>query len=183
MSEEPLFESTHAALRYALNYSSEQYGENWLGKMQGGSIGSGKGLVGLDGAAQVGLILAKLMRLSEIEQAMVFARFAPKVEVCPCCGGDRETPEWRHAVERLAAWCIPATVSHMRVRRELIAKYFGVKRVEFTTLAALCGLNRKTVAEHYAVIEKRLRGAERSAQSVIDDLLRESGMVGEMENA
>lgn len=173
---EPVFDNTHHALTFAFRFSSQQYGESLLWKLQNRGLGSGKGLVGLDGAGQAGMVLAEINRLEPIEIAALVARYAPRCEPCPCCGADKTTAAWREAVEALAAWCEPMAVSNLRVRRELVAKHFGV-RVDFVALAARHGVNRKTVAEHYALIVRRLKELEARAQVVSDDALKLAGMV------
>lgn len=171
-----VFDSTHSALMFAFRFSSEQYGESVLGRLQGRGCGSGKGLVGMDGAGQAGMVLAELGRLEAIERAALVARFAQRCEPCPCCGSARPTRLWSEAVAVLASWCVPAVVTNLRVRRELIGKFFG-QRVEFTDLAQRHGMNRKTVAEHHALICRRLKELEARAQVSADDALKAVGMV------
>ena len=67
--DEPLFESTRNAIKFAFGYSTEQYGESVLGKLQRRDAGSGKGLVGMDGAGQAGMVLAEVWRLKPLERA------------------------------------------------------------------------------------------------------------------
>lgn len=171
-----VFDSTHSALMFAFRFSSEQYGESVLGRLQGRGCGSGKGLVGMDGAGQAGMVLAELGRLEAIEMAALVARYAQRCEPCPCCGSARPTKLWSEAVAVLASWCVPAVVSNLRVRRELIGKFFG-HRVEFTDLAQRHGMNRKTVAEHHALICRRLKELEARVQVSADDALKAVGMV------
>lgn len=173
---ESVFDSTHSALMFAFRFSTEQYGESVLGRMQGRGCGSGKGLVGMDGAGQAGMVLAELGRLEAIERAALVARFAQRCEPCPCCGSARPTKLWSEAVALLASWCVPAVVSNLRVRRELIGKFFG-QRVEFKEVAERHGMNRKTVAEHYALICRRLKELEARVQVSADDALKAVGMV------
>lgn len=174
---EAVFETTRKAIVFAFNYSTEQYGMSVLGKMQRHAGGSGKGLVGMDGAGQAGMVLAEIWRLKEIERAAIVARFAARYEACECCGGRKPTALWREAIERLADWCVPAGVSNVRCRRELVARHFGVPGVEFVALAERYGFNRKTVAEHYRTMSRQLADAESMAQISIESAFLESGMV------
>lgn len=175
---EPVFDSAHAALTFAFLFSHQQYGRSPLVKLNDRAIGSGKGLVGFDGAAQAGMVLAEIERMERMERAVLVARYAQRVEPCPCCGADRPTVVWREAVEALATWCVPSGQSSLQVRRELVGKFFGI-RVEFVALAERYGMNRKTVADHFAFICRRLREVEGSAQRNVDGVLRMAGMVGE----
>jgi len=125
--DEAVFDSMGSALRFAFGFNLQQYGESPLAKMQQrGRLGSGKGLIGMDGAWQAGMVLAQIDRLGPTDRADIIARFAPRFEPCPCCGGERPIAIWREAIEHLAACCIPSGVSNFRCRRDLVAKYFGV---------------------------------------------------------
>jgi len=174
--DEPLFESTRNAIKFAFGYSTEQYGESVLGKLQRRDAGSGKGLVGMDGAGQAGMVLAEVWRLKPLERAAIVARFATRRETCPCCGGDKPTAIWWEAIEQLADRCVPAGTSNVRCRRDLVAKYFGVA-VEFSALADRYKLNRKTLSEHYHAMRHRLDELETKAQMAVDDAFKASGLV------
>ena len=174
---EPVFETTRHALVFAFRFSSEQYGEGTLGKLLRRGAGSGRGLSGLDGAGQAGMVLAAVWRLKDIERAAIVARFSPRSEPCPCCGGAKMPDIWREAVETLAEWCIPTGVSNIRCRRALVGKYFGLPGVEFAALAAAHQINRKTVAEHYRAMVRLLADVEALAQAAVDDVFKGAGMV------
>ena len=174
---EAVFETTRSAIVFALHYSTEQYGETVLGKLLRKAGGSGKGLVGLDGAGQAGMVLAAIWRLKWVERAAIVARFSPRHEPCACCGGQRPARLWRDAVEQLADWCVPAGVSNIRCRRELVAKHFGSGGIEFVALAEKYAMNRKTVAEHYRTMGRALADVESVAQMSIDEAFRAAGMV------
>ena len=172
-----VFETTRSAMVFAFNFSMEQYGMAPLAKMASRSQASGKGLVGLDGAGQAGMVLAQIERLSPSERAACVARFHPRSEACPCCGGEKPTAIWREAIEHLASACIPAGVSNVRCRRELVAKHFGVK-VQFADLAERYALPRNAIGEQYRALTRRLSDIEAQAQDSADEALRLHGMVG-----
>lgn len=177
LAPEALFDNLTDALRFGFNYSSGQYAESMLSKLLKRGIGSGKGLVSLDGAAQAGMVRAAVDRLEPVANAVIVARFAPRFEECKCCGGDKPTEAWTMAVNRLAAWAVPGGVSHMRVRRALVGKFFGQRGVEFKALGERYGLNRKSLSETYQEISKRLKDAEMRAQSELDEEFRQRGLV------
>jgi hypothetical protein len=171
-----IFDTTRSAVVFAFNFSTEQYGQMPLARLQRSSIGSGKGLVGTDGAGQAGMVLAQVWRLNLTERAAIVARFSPRSESCPCCGGQKPTALWQEAVEQLASVALPVGVSHYRCRIELVAKHFGLS-VRFEDLATRHGLSRNTISEHYRSMTRRLADIEAQAQASIDDALRVSGMV------
>jgi hypothetical protein len=60
---EGIFASAEEAITFACNYSSQQYALSPMAKiLQRGAYGSGRGLVGLDGAGQAGMVFAELER-------------------------------------------------------------------------------------------------------------------------
>ena len=85
---------------------------------------------------------------------------------------------WREAIEHLASVCVPAGVSNIRCRRELVAKHFGL-RSEFSAMAERYGLSRNVVSEHYRVLTRRLADIEAQAQASADEALRSHGMVAD----
>lgn len=172
-----VFETMRSAVFFAFNFSTEQYGQMPLARLQRSSIGSGKGLVGQDGAGQAGMVLAQVWRLTPIERAAIVARFSPRSDLCPCCGGQKPTALWQEAVEQMASVVLPVGVSNYRCRLELVAKHFGVS-VRFEDLATRHALSRNTISEHYRTMTRRLADIEAKAQAAIDDALRVSGMVG-----
>ncbi len=63
---------------------------------------AGRGLGGLDGAAQAGMIRAEVEQLDRLERAFIVARFAPASVPCDCgrscCSGNRPNEEWTNAI-------------------------------------------------------------------------------------
>ncbi|WP_070106538.1 DNA-binding protein [Burkholderia plantarii] len=165
---EIVFKSAFDAVRFALCYSSQQYGETILAKhVDASKKGSGMGLVGLDGAAQVGMIRREIESLSELHLAVIVARAAPRQLPCdcgrPCCSHWRPNGEWQAAV----AWLTDASMahcsgcSHYRVRRAIIEKTFGAK-VNLVDIAHTCGVHINTVSKHNTTIRKWLDGDQRT---------------------
>lgn len=84
---EPLFESTHQALLFAYTFSANQHATCAVAEraiaMQGRNryerelavYRPSKGLSGLDGAAQAGMILAEVAHLRPLDQSLIAARF------------------------------------------------------------------------------------------------------------
>lgn len=175
--DEAVFDSMGSALRFAFGFNLQQYGESPLAKMQQrGRLGSGKGLIGMDGAGQAGMVLAQIDRLSKTERAAIVARFSPRSAPCPCCGGEKPVSIWQGAIEHLASCCILPGVSKFRCRRDLVARYFGVK-VRFDELAERYEMSRNTVGAQYRRMAQQLFDIEARAQTFADEALRSNGMV------
>nr|WP_231748294.1 hypothetical protein [Burkholderia sp. ABCPW 14] len=103
MSDVVEFKSAFDAVRFALCYSSQQYGETMLAKrLRGESIGTGMGLVGLDGAGQAGQIRRHLWELPDLHLSVIVARAAPRDLPCSCgaacCSGRTPNLEWKAAI-------------------------------------------------------------------------------------
>lgn len=164
---EPIFKSAHAALVFALNYSMQQYDRPLMNRaMAGKPLQEGKGLSGLDGAGQAGMIRAELARLKPIEQAVLVAHAAPAQIPCECaaacCSGWKTNPEWQDAMSELstaaASGALSGCVSNGRLRSALIQRLFGAK-VTLTELAERYDVDENTAGAHHAKLKRWLFGA------------------------
>lgn len=186
-SVEPLFKSAHEALTFAYNYSAQQYDAPPMAKLMRGSIGTGRGLVGLDGAAQSGFVRAEVGQLSVEQQKALAARFAPATQECDCgkacCSGRMPSREWKEAIEWLTSYAMRAAlagcVSHHRLRQALVMRAFGKKSASLDELAEIAGVHRNTVSDQNQRVQKCMREIEAAAARAIDERLRNCGMVGE----
>lgn len=183
---EPLFQSTHEALTYAYNYSLQQYDAPPMTKLMRKAIGNGKGLVGLDGAAQSGFVRAEVGQLTLEQQMVLAARFAPAMQECDCgracCCGQKPAEEWSEAIKWLTSYAMRAAlagcVSHHRLRQALVMRAFGKKTDSLDALAELASVHRNTVSDQNQRVQKCMREIEAAAARAIDERLRNCGMVG-----
>lgn len=183
MQAEPLFRAAHGALMFAFNFAHGGLEKSTLAKLLPPGK-PGRGLSGLDGAAQAGMIKAEVTSLDEDYRTVIAARFAPVNSPCSCkalcCSGRRENPEWRAAVHWLAEYALieglTGTISHLRIRRALVTKYFGV-RISLVAIAQECGVNRDTVSANNMRLVERLKKLEHQALEAIDDRLVIAGII------
>lgn len=185
---EPLFSSAYSALVFAFNVSRQCYDRPFMNKVASPAIGSGKGLAGLDGAAQAGMIRAEVKALGELAEAFLIARIAPRSEPCSCrsacCGGSRTNSEWFDAISALSEYArnaaLAGTTANGMLRQAYVARYFAMKdqRVSLELLAEKHDLNRQTIGTHYSKLSKVFKEVESLAQNAIEDRLREIGVVG-----
>lgn len=189
---EALFRSAHAALVYALNYSMQQYDRPLMNKaMSGKPEGEGKGLSGVDGAGQAGMIRAELARLAPLHQAVLVASIAPQQVPCECraacCGGWKTNPEWSDAVSELttvaAAAALAGCVSNGRLRSGLIQRLLGAKAT-LADLAARHDVDEKTAGAHSAKLKRWLFGGgggapglHQQASRILSDRLQASALI------
>lgn len=185
------FNSAFDAVRFALAYSTQQFGETMMAKrLRGESAGSGMGLVGLDGAGQAGQIRRMLWDLPELHLSVIVARAAPRDLPCTCgsmcCSGRMPNLEWQAAIGWLtnasAAYC--SGFSHYRVRRAIIERFFGVK-CDLVDIASDCDAHVNTVSKQNASVQRWLDGDSKAnahgvvdvAWSAIERRLREVGLL------
>ncbi|KVD35443.1 hypothetical protein WI84_16375 [Burkholderia ubonensis] len=192
---EPLFKSTEHALRYAFTYSTQQYGKSAMALMYA-PPGSGRGLGGIDGAGQAGMVRAEVEKLSPAQQAVLIGRYAPPDLPCACgaacCSKRRPNNEWAATLEwlgRYTAVLFAGCLSNERLRRALVRNALTDQQSEYTALGKQYGVDRHTVAKHANVITEALIGTRQQkgefdrAYERVDELLHEAGLIGEVRAA
>lgn len=169
--ERKLFRTPQEALVYAFNYSMQQQDRPLADRLASPGARTGKGLSGNDGAGQAGMIRRELMELTELELAILIARFAPRSTPCacrnPCCSGHRMNQEWSDAMrvlEQAALMQLSGHVSNYRLRRRLVEKAVGVK-IELKAIAKESGVSEKTVAAHWKIIKEWTGGLPKQKSS------------------
>jgi hypothetical protein len=167
-----LFKNTHEALRFAFNFSSQQYPESQMAKLIKQNIGTGKGLVAIDGASQAGLILAELSKMDRLHFHCLVARHAMRYKECSCCGGEKRMQAWHESIVALRDWSMSTFtgLSHSKTREAIIMKYFGEK-IDIKTLAARMGVSAKTIYDQRAKIVGALKKLDDAAQNDMHERL------------
>ena len=166
MYEEPLFKSADDALRYAFSYSGQAYDRPTMNRMADGPHKSGKGLAGIDGAAQAGMIRAELKGIGGLFLAIVTASYAPTTFPCDCgsacCSGQKVNLEWAEAITTITQTAAGRVScgSNLRLRRTIVANCFLRKsdRKPIGDVADYCGVHRDTASDHNAKIALWLSG-------------------------
>lgn len=175
MMSDPLFNSVADAIMFALRYSSQQYAETPMSKMmkRGGRRSSGKGLVGLDGAGQAGMILRKIDELGQLERACIIARYTDRTDECPCCKNTMASDDYRAAINVLADWTL-RTVENVtdvqRMRFAIVADFYERRRIVGKTAEAI-GMARATAYDNRARIWAALTELDKRALGRIEESL------------
>jgi len=164
-AEIPLFRSSHDALRFAYLFNAQQYAMTPMAKLMGGH-GSGKGLVGVDGAAQAGMIRAEVERLPVIERSCIIARYSHDAK--------EKIPAQIALVEPVIIWI--GGVQHRRMIEQLILRFYG-KKVNLGSLADYFGVNPSTTTRKWQRVRDRLMDVQYRASILIDDRLTAVGCV------
>lgn len=165
--DEPLFDSTYAALAFAYRYSTQQYQPTPMARLMRGSIGSGKGLHGIDGAAQAGLILGMLEKLPVFERAAITARFS-----------FRSADGYAAKITLMgpATTALGTGVHNRRMIDQLVQKFYGEK-VYLKDLAGTCGVDPRAIPDCWHLIRKALTAIEHRAIDRAEVIFREGGLV------
>ncbi len=186
---DPLFRSAHDALVFAFNFSMDLYDRPLMNKMADGPRQIGKGLSGLDGAAQAGFVRAELHTLGVIPEALLTARISPQGSPCecrrPCCSGKTINRDWAVAIETLTKHALvplSGCISHYRLRAAIVQKFFGAS-VSLADIAEICGVNRDTASDHNQRVVKMLKTEESAAWGRFEGRLIEVGMVDVSKNS
>lgn len=164
---EPLFDSTYAALAFAYRYSTQQYQPTPMARLMRGTIGSGKGLHGLDSAAQAGIIRAEVGKIREFERSAIIARFAVD---------DREGLAAKIRLIRPATASLGTGVHSRRLVDALVQRYYG-KRVHLKDLSEMVGMDGRSVSDRWHLIRKCLAQLEDRAIDAVEVSLQQAGLV------
>lgn len=183
MTEAPLFPSTHAALAFAFSHHERAGKPNLLGKLSSKTlITEGRGLSGIDGAAQAGMILSEVFQLPEAQRSVIVCKFS-RPSPCKCCGAPQDTTAKKESVELLAQ----LTLSEMQrerpnlnLRRALVRRHYGERR-RLEELARSMGVHQNTIITHGKKVSQMLAKLEREAMHHLDG--KYSSIVGQPEIA
>ena len=168
MSDEVLFKSAADALRFAFNFSHQQYDRPLMNRLADKRLGGGKGLVGPDGAGQAGMIQRRLEDLPNLHRAILFARFLPRTSPCACgslcCSSQRKNLVWEEAASAIGAYAteaIPDGAGRYRLRTALVRRFYGAKDTQ-AKIADDVGVSLRTVQKESALVANWLRGTKAS---------------------
>lgn len=172
-----LFRSAHQALSYAYTFSATQHGTAAAAERQIAlaareryerTAGSGRGLKGLDGAAQAGMIRSLVERNTPPAfQAVVVARFA-------LLSDDQR----RRACFLLAHRCrheVPSTLTLHEISR-LVGKATG-REVNLGLMAQDCGVDERTTRRWALAVRRVVQSIERPGMATIEPLMQAAGVV------
>lgn len=190
---EPNFNSYQEALIFAYNYADQQFGRSIMQRLYT-QTGNSKGLIGLDGAGEAGMIMASVMKLSQLEQDVLCVRYTKVKSFCKSCGHEINTVQVRDALSRLELYVKNASyskddkenekittiinISNLSLLRSIIYEYFGLENFgKIKELASKYDIHRETASKYTSHIKKALRMLEREAERNICILLEESGKV------
>ncbi|WP_175796574.1 hypothetical protein [Burkholderia anthina] len=177
-----IFRNAREAIVFALNFSGAQYSTSSLGNLaQAGAIGSGRGLSGLEGAAQAGMVKRRLAELDAHLLAALIARCSPLKVKDPSGEAFTDGEAWAQAVSEMATY-----LGSLRdfdsasdvVMRCAVRKYFGEKQT-IQEIADKARMHRVTANNQHTTIKRALEGIEAEAWDVFSKSLSVGGMLQE----
>ncbi len=169
-----IFRSGHEACRFAYAFSGQQYPLSVMAKiMQCVGIGSGRGLIGLDGAAVAGTVKRHVEAMPMPNPLLIASRCELNFEIS------------RQYATLLVDSVMPAlgTGGHPRdMVTALICIYFRIpdkdgNKIKLSSLCDQFALSADTMTRRKSAIFRRLKEMESKAQCLIDDRLKDSGVV------
>jgi hypothetical protein len=178
MSNDYLFDTSRDALMFAFRFCGQQYAKA-PELMKGKVIGSGKGLIGLDGAGQAGFISREARSLPKAQFYALLARFTDRFNPCTKCGTEQPTDEWMGACKWLAEeYRIElAPEAHIKLMTLLVQRHFSPHKRSLADIATFFGDGLSKVKHINAKLSPALKKLEGTAQAKIDERLTYLGIV------
>lgn len=189
----PLFDCVRDALVFAYSYAGQHYDAPAMYRAinSSGPRRVGKGLHGVDGAGQAGMVRAEVHQLPQDMQAIIAIQYAPRSWPCgcgkSCCSGHASNDEWTDAlgilVQRAVGCALAGRVTHYRARKALVIRALvrcdalrGVKPDTLDEISAVAGVHRNTVAEHNRMVQEWVRQVHSAASNEIHARLTRNGI-------
>lgn len=180
----PLFKSTHDALRFAYNFNGTNVVTATIGIPP---APTGKGLGGLDGAAEAGNIKRIVESLGDNVKYWAEASYLPNRIPCHCgricCQGWSESVSWSKAVQEMAKLVFTTG-------RIIITKQFFSEKAYRLTVKEIARIESISDRQVYYLLKmvvtffrgtRKQRGVGQVFMEAIDKELRKAGIVGEEE--
>lgn len=165
--EKPLFASTHEALAFAFNYTSNPPGP-LVNRLGGSARPEGRGLHGEAGAAQSGMILRRLQELDPLHYAVLRARYGPMTRDCSCCGQPAPHYEWASSIRLISGRAMHLFNSMHSVTDALVyalvSRFYARDKTPLEDIGSKCGVSLSTASRANGDLSLWLRGPKRAKQ-------------------
>lgn len=180
-----IFKSAYDALTFAYNFNGTNCTHAMIGEIP---KGTGKGLGGLDGAAEAGNIKRIVCSKGADVEAVVVAKFAPHIIPRSISKGWYVSIGWLSAIRHLARLaekkCFAGSGDE-EYRGRIIAKVFGREKEAITDIGEKASIPRATAYRHFKAARRYILGGRtgdkgilQTAIDAIDDEFRMMGIVG-----
>jgi hypothetical protein len=171
LAADALFKSAHEAMVFAFQYAGQQSPRTPMSSLlrRGEVIGTGKGLVGVDGAGQAGMVLAALDHLTKEQRAVIVARYGDVRSACPCCGQPTPSSQWKEAVDTLVEGSEELRGLPRAIQRAAVEKVVCRRKIRLASFAVEYGLSERTLRHKNADLKQRLGKVENQALAWLED--------------
>lgn len=165
--EVALFDSLHQALTFAYRYSGQQYSPSLMARLMQGGGKSGKGLSGLDGAAQAGLIRGIIGKLDVHEQNMISAKFS---------FSEKERIQAMMELVQPAIASMGSGCHSRRVAEAMVQRYFG-HALHLADYAAHNGVSAPTMTRRWQEVRNSMKQLWERAEEDAHRELQNAGII------
>jgi hypothetical protein len=196
LDEETRFRSSSAALRFYCDATPANYEMSTLADFVGPARPFGRGLGGLEGAGERGMIGSNLDTLPQLWRRILRARYTKPEIPCyclrPCCAEFRINPAWALEVVWIGATVMvdlapkdERSVLRQKptLREDIVSRYFGRRyhgrKLSNKEMANRSKVSERSVSTFTHEISSMLRKEEKRAEEAIDDRLRTAKLVGD----
>ncbi len=190
---DPPFTSAHNVLLFAFNFSDQQYDRPLMNRLPDEPVMEVReGLSGMDGAAQAGFIMGRLLDLPALYQYILFAQYAPQTISCecgrPCCRRHKDNRLWLATIDKISmaalTQALPGCLSHRVLRDGIVKKLFERKatknKIILADLAERCGVPNRTALDQSAKVRRWFYGtkegknAEQGQRDIAESMIEAS---------
>ena len=195
MLDEPLFVSAQDAVKFAVTFNHGIVPRSSMLQIADPSTGHGRGLSGLDGAGQAGMILSEVSLLPTLlQQTAPLARLMPHYTECncgaACCSKKRVHWTWMELITQAVTELdriqeenrtpgVRGQELQPRLRIALVCRFFGEPST-LEDIARACEVSTQMVTAHRKFVNSHLKREEHRAWEALDNRLRDLGVVGSL---
>lgn len=167
MNDNPIFENSHKALVYAFEYIHQASPGTPMKRLLNPSGGSGKGLFGVDGAGQSGMILAAVCRLPDDQHNVIVAKYSAFMHECKCCSQLAYSEDRLNAIEALTH-CQELNGLNKKVSLSLVRNALLGGRLSADRLAREIEKTDRTIYRKNTKLKIKFGKLERMAKATLE---------------
>lgn len=176
--DEPIFNTVHGALSFAYTYQGNPDTSSVNRMGQEPSRIPGKGLIGIDGAAQAGFIQGRVRKAGVLAEAFIIGEFMPRCLPCDCvqecCSGYKPNKAREGAITYLSNVLHEHVLAGHRTNkpiRVVCVESFFDKAIHVTQTAENIGISRNLLTLLMAKSREYLSEEKTRCRILVDDLL------------
>lgn len=189
MNDAP-FGSALEALRFAFTFAlGAKPNRDAVNQLSSPTKSTGRGLGGMDGAAQAGMVLSKLHECGPLPENLLIAKVAPRSIPCscgaPCCSKARPNLQWSQAHGYVTDYCLVTVrksstgtrglMFNYQLNAALVLKYLGSHQ-SIKEISEGAEVSLQTAHSHKKILFSLLKSKESEAWQNIEQRLIVAGI-------